>query len=41
MERLDVGVGHQELHAANLALEHPIDGVAPGAADSDDLQVCR
>ena len=36
-ERLGVGVDRDELDAAQLLLDHPVDGVAAAAADADHL----
>ena len=41
VERLDVGVGGDEVHAAQAGADHAVDGVAAGAADSDDLELGR
>ena len=35
-ERLGVGVAGDELHAHHLRPDHPVDGVAPAASDTDD-----
>ena len=35
-QRLGVGVGDDEFDALELGVDHVVDGVAPGAADTDD-----
>ena len=35
-ERLGIGVAGDELDAHHLGPDHPVDGVAPAAADTDD-----
>ena len=37
LQRLQVGVGDDELDAVEAALHHARDGVAAAAADADDL----
>ena len=37
LERLQIGVGDDELDAAEAGLHHAIDGVAAAAADADHL----
>jgi hypothetical protein len=37
LERLRVGVGADELHAREPAVDHVLDGIAAAAADADDL----
>ncbi len=39
LQRLQVGVGDNELHAFQVRLDHAIDGVAAAAANSDDLDL--
>ncbi len=39
LERLDVGVGDDELDAAESDRDHPVDGVAAAAADADHLDL--
>ena len=36
-QRLRVGVDRDELDALQAGVDHPVDGVAPTAADTDDL----
>ena len=38
-ELLHVGVDRDELDLGNSRIDHPVDGVQPGAADTDDLDV--
>ena len=38
LERLDVGVERDELHALDLGLDHPVDGVHAGTADAEHPQ---
>ena len=40
-ERLGVGVGGDELDAAQAGVDHPADGVGAAAADADDLDHCE
>ena len=40
-QRLQVGVGGDELDAAQLGVDHPVDRVAAAAADADHLDVGR
>jgi hypothetical protein len=40
-ERLCVGVGGDELDAAQTRINHPVDRVGTAAADSDDLYDCQ
>ena len=40
-QRLHVGVGDDELHAAQACADHAIDGVAAGATATDDLEPGR
>ena len=40
-QRLQVGVGRDELDAAQLAGDHPVDGIAAATADTDDLDLGR
>jgi hypothetical protein len=40
-QRLRVGVDRDELDACDARVDHPVDGVRPAAADSDDFQDCE
>ena len=37
LERLGIGIGADELHPFDAALDHVIDGIAAAATDADDL----
>ncbi len=38
-QRLQIGVGHQEIDAFDVGFDHAIDGVAAAAADADDFDL--
>ncbi len=40
-QRLSVGVGGDELDAAQTCVDHPVDRIGTAAADSDDLDDCE
>src|SRR4051794_2962569 len=41
LERLGVGVGRDELDAAQAGVDHPVHGIGSTAADADDLDDCE
>jgi hypothetical protein len=38
LQRLQVGVDGEELNALDLSLDHPVDRIHPGSADTDDAE---
>ena len=40
-QRLEIGVGDDELHAGELGADHPVDRVRAAAAEADDLDLGR